>query len=652
MGAAQLRHRDQLRGRRPVALPDGAVARARARRVRHGGRRAAADPSRRVRSHATHGRERAGPGRCGGTPDRGRRRAIFARERHLFVARPFRAVRLPSAPRPTLPRCRRRFACRPHSIGRGVSLEVRGRHGLAGHRPPRKRRTRDQAVAARAIRRGRGRLAARPVRAVLLTGAPGNGRLVDRARAALPPGRSRRRRRRRRHRWSTSPRCCRCAACTSQATRDRCTSPPPSARRSSPSSARRTRARYAPLVRERRIVQIHETLPCAPCNRIRLPPERCRGIVPDCLSGLGADLGPRRRAFPVGRGHRPGVREVSWLDVTVSFRRGGVDPTSAARRLPRAHGRGDGRRGSRIAWIKAIRSLAGGRGVTSATASRTTATRSGGSRSCSSTRRTRSRAGSRPWPRSTHAIDDRIRPRRPGLEVRGRLARTDRRRRRAHARSVLGRSRRPGARTLPPPVDGGPARPVPVLERVLVTAAPVAPPVGHGSHAGAALPRSCTGRSGGAARATARAKRATSARSCRRLDISPGGRLQLVGVGPRTNFRARRWWHAATEPPDRGPPFRPGRAPRAPRAPAAVARRVAPRHAQSRGDAVQRATCRSTRTSRRRPLAAGRARTRRHRVPAVPVVGARPWTKPERRWTSSPRLRPSPTRKRAAGGAR
>ena len=45
-----------------------------------------------------------------------------------------------------------------------------------------------------------------------------------------------------------------------------------------------TPVRYAPLVASRRIVRID--LPCAPCNRIRKPPERCTGGTPDCLSGL------------------------------------------------------------------------------------------------------------------------------------------------------------------------------------------------------------------------------------------------------------------------------------------------------------------------------------------------------------------------------
>ena len=45
-------------------------------------------------------------------------------------------------------------------------------------------------------------------------------------------------------------------------------------------------ARYAPRTAASRIVRID--LPCSPCNRIRLPPERCRGHVPDCLDGISA----------------------------------------------------------------------------------------------------------------------------------------------------------------------------------------------------------------------------------------------------------------------------------------------------------------------------------------------------------------------------
>jgi ADP-heptose:LPS heptosyltransferase len=43
-------------------------------------------------------------------------------------------------------------------------------------------------------------------------------------------------------------------------------------------------ARYAPLGPHDRVVRVD--LPCAPCNRIRLPPERCTGHTPDCLAGV------------------------------------------------------------------------------------------------------------------------------------------------------------------------------------------------------------------------------------------------------------------------------------------------------------------------------------------------------------------------------
>jgi lipopolysaccharide heptosyltransferase II len=45
--------------------------------------------------------------------------------------------------------------------------------------------------------------------------------------------------------------------------------------------------RYAPAGPRDRVVRID--LPCAPCNRIRLPPARCVGHVPDCLAGISAD---------------------------------------------------------------------------------------------------------------------------------------------------------------------------------------------------------------------------------------------------------------------------------------------------------------------------------------------------------------------------
>jgi ADP-heptose:LPS heptosyltransferase len=43
-------------------------------------------------------------------------------------------------------------------------------------------------------------------------------------------------------------------------------------------------SRYAPLSTRARIVRID--LPCSPCNRLREPPARCVGHVPDCLAGI------------------------------------------------------------------------------------------------------------------------------------------------------------------------------------------------------------------------------------------------------------------------------------------------------------------------------------------------------------------------------
>jgi ADP-heptose:LPS heptosyltransferase len=46
-------------------------------------------------------------------------------------------------------------------------------------------------------------------------------------------------------------------------------------------------ARYTPRGAPHRVVRID--LWCAPCNRIRLPPERCQGHTPDCLVGVTVD---------------------------------------------------------------------------------------------------------------------------------------------------------------------------------------------------------------------------------------------------------------------------------------------------------------------------------------------------------------------------
>ncbi len=42
--------------------------------------------------------------------------------------------------------------------------------------------------------------------------------------------------------------------------------------------------RYGPRAARERIVRVD--LPCSPCGQVRLPPERCRGHVPDCMDGI------------------------------------------------------------------------------------------------------------------------------------------------------------------------------------------------------------------------------------------------------------------------------------------------------------------------------------------------------------------------------
>ncbi len=42
--------------------------------------------------------------------------------------------------------------------------------------------------------------------------------------------------------------------------------------------------RYGPLIEASAILRVD--LPCSPCGQVRLPPERCRGHVPDCMDGI------------------------------------------------------------------------------------------------------------------------------------------------------------------------------------------------------------------------------------------------------------------------------------------------------------------------------------------------------------------------------
>ncbi len=45
--------------------------------------------------------------------------------------------------------------------------------------------------------------------------------------------------------------------------------------------------RYGPLATHQQVLRVQ--LPCSPCGQVRLPPERCRGHVPDCMDGITAE---------------------------------------------------------------------------------------------------------------------------------------------------------------------------------------------------------------------------------------------------------------------------------------------------------------------------------------------------------------------------
>ena len=66
--------------------------------------------------------------------------------------------------------------------------------------------------------------------------------------------------------------------------------------------------RYGPLADQQRVLrgQLH----CSPCGQVRLPPERCRGHVPDCMDGITVDVVVQaaRELLSVPREH-PGLSE-------------------------------------------------------------------------------------------------------------------------------------------------------------------------------------------------------------------------------------------------------------------------------------------------------------------------------------------------------
>jgi ADP-heptose:LPS heptosyltransferase len=69
--------------------------------------------------------------------------------------------------------------------------------------------------------------------------------------------------------------------------------------------------RYGPLVASAQILRVD--LWCSPCGRVRLPPERCRGHVPDCMDGIsvGAVVAATNQVLSIGH---PGTRGLNSRD--------------------------------------------------------------------------------------------------------------------------------------------------------------------------------------------------------------------------------------------------------------------------------------------------------------------------------------------------
>ena len=67
--------------------------------------------------------------------------------------------------------------------------------------------------------------------------------------------------------------------------------------------------RYGPIHPIHRVVRVD--LPCSPCNRIRLPPKRCAGHTPDCLTGVDPEMVYRAVERTLDRTGRPGTQIAS-----------------------------------------------------------------------------------------------------------------------------------------------------------------------------------------------------------------------------------------------------------------------------------------------------------------------------------------------------
>ena len=523
--------------------------------------------------------------------------------------------RLPAPPSPA--RGSRPSSSRRPTPRHRAAARLGAARGAAGRRA-RERRTRVEAVAPRSLRRVARELAGARGATIVLTGSDAD-RAAGRRRQAQSRRRARRRRRRRAMDLPTL------AALLARldlfVTSD--TGPmhlaaavgTPVVALFGPSHP----GRYGPRALAERIVRVD--LPCSPCGRVRLPPERCRGHVPDCMDGITvsavAARGQRaaRRRAPGGRPRRD--RPDMQRDAHLGDAAGPGAP----------HGDRGLRSRPISARPRASRPTRGSSACAScrttarrcASASRTAATRSGGSRSCICTRC----AGStRPWRSRWRSRRSRARAAPARLRHRradDRVVRDTARRVRARARDLPVECDGAGTRAGRPRARQLPHRP---HRAALAAAAGCAP----SCRARRASPRSSTRRSG-ASRPTKTAGAGElhrpGARGARRQRLGPNG-LRYVGVGPRQNFRARRWWDPVTTI---GQPASARDADRAALASASISR--------------TRSRCGASATSSRRPsrpasgvraagdvprlrsLAGAPARARGRRAAAVAVVRAR-----------------------------
>ena len=289
--------------------------------------------------------------------------------------------------------------------------------------------------------------------------------------------------------------------------------------------------RYAPRGVRDTVVRID--LPCSPCNRIRLPPARCVGHTPDCLAGRRG----RARASPRSTttlGASTGSRRDDHARRRLGRRAAACRPARLSRRRPR---RTRARRGLRLDQ--------GGCGTCASTA-------------CRSARRFTFRGDSLWWfaelylhkeqailhvLRTIAAFDALVERERPLAVTLSSSGRHPGRRSRAAAAARKIRYSGPGwPRSSAWALLRMDARARGARGRRAAVATAARPRRRAGARA--ASRRSSTPRLLARRRmAPTAAPSRTSARCCVAMEsrVAAGG-VRYVGIGARTNFRARRWW--------------------------------------------------------------------------------------------------------------